>query len=144
MPPEWKNFTLKTLENKAPTTPLSYAANLSESLKDGIMNNTRLLLIPDVSQASDSTLSIEGSINSYNITPLAIQDGDVAAQNRLTISASFTIYVTLPEEDEMTVTSTRFVDYDADTDVATIESTLLEDVNAQIIQDVINKLLSNW
>jgi hypothetical protein len=44
----------------------------------------------------------------------------------------------------MTLTSTRFVDYDAKTDIASVESTLLEEVTTQVVQDVINKLLSNW
>ena len=38
MPAEWKNFFLITLDNEAPNTPLSYPANLSEQLKDGVQN----------------------------------------------------------------------------------------------------------
>ena len=30
MPTEWKTFSVKTLENSAPNTPISYAAQLSE------------------------------------------------------------------------------------------------------------------
>ncbi|MCF8445076.1 MAG: hypothetical protein K9G29_08730, partial [Crocinitomicaceae bacterium] len=41
MPPEWKTFTVKTIESNAANAPLSYAPNLSESIKDGIQNNTR-------------------------------------------------------------------------------------------------------
>jgi hypothetical protein len=44
----------------------------------------------------------------------------------------------------MNLTSTRFVDFDSNTDLATVERTLLEEINTQIVQDVINKLLSNW
>ncbi|MCH2224536.1 MAG: hypothetical protein MK066_07175, partial [Crocinitomicaceae bacterium] len=83
--PDWKTFSLKTLENRAPNTPLSYAATLSESIKDGIQNNTKLL----ISSNSDTTgVDVEGVINLYSITPVAIQNGDAAAKNRLTISVS--------------------------------------------------------
>lgn len=143
MPEEWKTFTLKTLENNAPNTPLSYPAQLSEEVKDGIQNNTRLLII-DVSKSNDSTVDIEGVINSYNVTPIALQDNDNAAQNRLTISVNFNIYYKLPEPGEMKMTSTRFVDYDSNEDLGSIEARLLEEINTQIVQDVINKLLSNW
>jgi hypothetical protein len=75
---------------------------------------------------------------------VAIQEGDNSAKNRLTISVQFTIFITAPEEDKMTLTSTRFVDYDSDTDLASQEATLLDEISTQIVQDVINKLLSNW
>jgi hypothetical protein len=42
------------------------------------------------------------------------------------------------------LTSTRFVDYASSDDLATVEATLLEEINTQIVQDLINKLLSNW
>jgi hypothetical protein len=44
----------------------------------------------------------------------------------------------------MTLTSTRFADYDSNLDLTTVESQLLEEINKQIVQDVINKILSNW
>lgn len=140
-PDEWKQFSVKTFENNAPNTPLSYAAILSENVKDAIQNNTSLNLTGD---PKDADLEIEGVVNNYSITPIALQDGDQAAQNRLSVSATFTIFIKVPEEDQMTVNSTRFVDYPSETDLSVVESTLLEEVNTQIVQDIINKLFSNW
>jgi hypothetical protein len=141
MPEEWKTFSVKTLDNDAPNTPISYAALLSEKLKDGVQNNTRLLLNPVVGKGE---IAIEGNISSYTIIPVAIQEGDNSAKNRLTISVQFTIFISEPEEDKMTLTSTRFVDYDSNTDLASVEASLLDEISTQIVQDVINKLLSNW
>jgi hypothetical protein len=141
MPEEWKTFSVKTLENTAPNTPISYAAQLSEQLKDGIQNNTRLLLNPETGKGE---IYIEGKITGYSVLPVAIQEGDNSAKNRLSISAQFTIFVSKPNEDKMIVSSTRFVDYDSNTDLGTVERTLLEEISTQIVQDVINKLLSNW
>lgn len=141
MPPEWKNFSLKTLDNNAPNAPLSYAAVLSESLRDGIQNNTKLKLTPT---ADSAQVIIEGSITGYYISPMALQPGDVAAKNRLTVSTNYTIFITAPKEDKMTLTSTRFADFDSNQDQAAVETQLLEEINKQIVQDVINKLLSNW
>jgi outer membrane lipopolysaccharide assembly protein LptE/RlpB len=141
MPPEWKTFSVTTLENNAPNAPLSYSATLSEKLKDGVQNNTRLLLNPE---AGKGEVTIEGKITNYTVIPVAMQGDDNSAKNRLTISVQFTIFVTAPTEDKMTLTSTRFVDYDSNTDLASNEAALLEEINTQIVQDVINKLLSNW
>lgn len=141
MPEDWKTFSVLTLENNAPNTPLSYATVISEEIKDGVQNNTRLLL----NSTSDSAeVIIEGVITNYVISPIALLEGDNASQNRLSISVKFNIFITKPEEDQMTMTSTRFVDYDSNTDLGTVEGDLLEEVNKQIVQDVINKLLSNW
>ena len=141
MPEEWKVFYVTTIKDNAPNTPISYAALLSEEIKDGIQNRTRLKL---GTTKEDAQVEIEGTINSYTITPIALQQGDNANQNRLTVSVKFDIFINAPEEDEMTLVSTRFFDYDANTDLATVESQFLQEVNAQIIQDLLNKLLSNW
>lgn len=140
-PEEWETFSMKTLKNNAPNTPLSYAALLTEEVKDGIQNKSRLLLKSD---PSETQIDIEGVITNYSITPVAIQDGDEAAKNRLSVSVKFTIFIKEPEEEQRTVNSVRFIDYDADTDLGIVESTLLTEVNDQIVQDLLNKLLSNW
>jgi hypothetical protein len=141
MPAEWKSFSVKTLKNSAPNTPLSYAANLTEKIKDGIQNNTRLQLNPS---AENAEVLIDGVISNYSISPVAIQQGDNSSKNRLTISVQFTIQISSPKKEELTLTSTRFVDYASSDDLATVEATLLEEINTQIVQDLINKLLSNW
>ena len=141
MPEEWKIFSIKTIENNAPNAPLSYASLLSEDLKDGIQNNTKLKLN---STPNTGEIRIEGTITNYSISPIAIQADEEAAKNRLTISTSYTIYIKAPKEDEMKLTSTRFSDYDSNIDLSSVESTLIAEINKQIVQDVINKLLSNW
>lgn len=140
-PEEWKTFSIQTLENKAPNAPLNYPVSLSESIKDGIQNNTNLLLN---SETGKGEVYIEGSINNYSIMPVAMQDGDNAAKNRLTVGAQFTFYISQPKEEQMTLNVSRFVDYESGTDLATVENTLLDEISKQIVQDVINKLLSNW
>lgn len=140
-PEEWKTFSLQTLENKAPNAPLNYPVSLSESIKDGIQNNTNLLLNAETGKGE---VYIEGSINSYSIMPVAMQEGDNAAKNRLTVGAQFTFYISEPKEEKMTLNVSRFVDYESGTDLASVENSLLDEISKQIVQDVINKLLSNW
>jgi len=141
MPAEWKTFSVKTLELNAANAPISYAPTLTESLKDGVQNNTRLLLNP---RPGEGEVLIEGNITNYSVTPLAVQPGATAAQNRLQISVNFTIFTTKPEEDKMILTSTRFADFNVGDDFSSVEASLIEEINKQIIQDVINKLFSNW
>jgi hypothetical protein len=141
MPEEWKTFSIRTLKNEAPNIPLNLPAKLTESLKDGIQNNTRLQLN---STTGKGEVQLEGAVISYSIMPVAMQVGDNSAKNRLTIAAKFTIFITEPKEEKIEMTSSRFIDYDSNSDISSIENTLLEEINAQIVQDVVNKLLSNW
>lgn len=141
MPVEWDSFTVVTLENNTGNAPLSYNASLTELIKDGIQNNSRLSLDQE---ADSSEVTIEGVVSSYSITPVALQEGDNAIQNRLTVTVKFEIFISKPEEDVMNLTSSRFVDYDANTDLSTVENELLSEVSEQIVQDVLNKLFANW
>ena len=141
MPASWKTFSIKTLEINAANCPLSYSAALTEKLKDGIQNNTRLALNTRLGKGE---VNIEGLISSYNVMPLAIQGNDNASQNRLTISVQFSIFVSEPKEDIINLTATRFADFNASTNLSTVESQLVDEISEQIVQDVINKLLSNW
>lgn len=141
MPDEWKVFSLKTLENNAPNAPLSYGPRLSEDIKDAIQNNTKLILS---NSADAAQVQIEGVISNYSVNPIAIQGNDQAAKNRLSITTNYTIYIKAPKEDEIKLSSTRFADFDSNLDFATVEANLISEINKQITQDIINKLLSNW
>ncbi len=142
VPPEWKRFVVETLESEAANAPISYAPELTEELKDAVQNRVGLKLVAD--ESFDPQVVISGKVLDYDIQPLAVQGDDVAAKNRLTVSAFFEIFITSPEEDVMELNARRFVDFDADVDVGTIQMQLFEEINEQIIQDVLNKLLSNW
>jgi len=144
MNPCLKLFSMSVLENNAPNAPINYPTDLTEAIKSGVQNNTRLLI---TDPQNNPQVTIEGAVTNYLITPVALQEGDNSAQNRLTISAQFKIYYTCADEnidEEMTMTSTRFIDYDSQQDISVVQTQLLSDINAQIVQDVINKLFSNW
>ena len=123
MPESWKTFSIKTLEIKAANCPLSYSAALTEKLKDGIQNNTRLALNTVLGKGE---VNIEGIISSYNVMPLAIQGNDNASQNRLTISVQFSIFVSDTKEDIINLTASRFGDFSASTNLSTVESQLVD------------------
>lgn len=140
MPEEWKSFTVEMIENNAPNCPLSYGPILTEILKDGIQNNTRLILNTE----GEGELVLTGRIADYNVAPIAIQANDNATQNRLSIRVQFELIINSPENQNVKFSSTRFADFDSNVNLASVESQLIVDINEQVSQDVINKLLSNW
>lgn len=142
MPEDWKKFYITPLELSAATAPSNYPANLSEAMRSGIQNNTRLKLASDLDDPK--TLKISGIISGYNTSPIAIQQGDLAARNRLTVSVNFTILTPTKGLEKMEFTSSRFADYESSEQLVDVENRLLESINQQVVQDVVNKLLSNW
>tara|TARA_B100001287_G_C22685644_1_gene533408 strand:- start:1545 stop:2057 length:513 start_codon:yes stop_codon:yes gene_type:complete len=140
MPEEWKSFSVEMIENSAPNCPLSYGAQITERLKDAIQNNTRLVLNTD----NGGEIEISGNILDYSVAPIAIQQDDNASQNRLTIRINFQINVNEPENQIMPISVSRFADFESNVNLASVETQLIEEINDQITQDVINKLLSNW
>lgn len=142
VPPEWNRFVVHTFENNASNAPISYSSDLTELVKDAIQNRVGLTLV--TSEADDPQVIVFGTVDSYHITPLSLQDNVAEVKNRLTVRASFDIFITEPEEEEMKLSSSRFVDFDASQDVGSIQNQLLEEISDQIVQDLINKLLSNW
>ena len=141
MPAEWSSFTIQHLENAAPNCPLSFAPLLTEQLKDGVQNNTRLVL--NTKQGSGE-VNIEGAITGYQVQPVAIQGADNASSNRLTMTLSLKIKIKAPKEEEWQLVSTRFADFDAKSNLADVEQKLFAEISAQMVQDLINKLFSNW
>ena len=140
MPEEWKSFSVEMIDNNAPNCPLSYGPLLTEILKDGIQNNTRLVL----NTSGEGELILTGQISGYNVSPIAIQQDDNATKNRLTIRVQFELIINAPEIKKVNFSSTRFADFDSNVNLASIENQLIDDISSQISQDVINKLLSNW
>lgn len=141
MPEEWKTFSIKTLELESATCPLNFAALLTEKMKDGIQNNTPLLLNTTF---GNGEVNMSGSITQYQVQPLAIQGNNAASQNRLTMTLVMSIEIKKPKEEQWSLTSTRFADFSSGTNLSEVESKLFEDISAQMVQDLINKLLSNW
>jgi hypothetical protein len=147
MDARWQKFSITTIENNAPNASLSYPATLTEDLKSGIQNNTRLKL---ESNKDASQVQLEGTVIGYNVSPAAIQQGEAAAKSRLTISVKFTIIINVPPkegeipQEDMQLVATRFADFPSNQDLSSVEASLTEEINKQIVQDVINKLMSNW
>lgn len=140
-PEEWKKFYIVPMEMTSATAPASYPAHLSESIRSGIQNNTRLKL---ASKLDDAQVQISGIVTGYSTSPVAIQQNDNAAKNRLSITVSYTITTPTKGLEEIKFSSTRFSDYESSQQLVDVETKLIEEINQQLVQDVINKILSNW
>lgn len=111
----------------------------TESLKDVMMNQTRLQLVAD-----KGDIRYEGFINGYDVRPIAISGNETATLNRLTISVQVKYTNTKNEKKNFENTFTRFADFESTEQLSSIEENLIRQINDQLVQDIFDKSLSNW
>lgn len=141
MPEEWKTFYVIPLEVNNSTAPSNYSGVITESVRSAVQNNTRLKMTNSVEGAD---VIISGQVVNYNTSPAAIQANDNASLNRLTISVNYLIQTKTKGLEQQEFTSSKFVDFPSSNNLADVETELLIGLNQLLVQDVINKLLSNW
>src|SRR5512145_844688 len=79
--PDVKTVSIIYFPNQAPLVQPTLSQVFTEALKDKFISQTSLTLVDN-----GGDLNFEGAITSYGTQPVAIQSGDVASQNRLTIA----------------------------------------------------------
>ena len=136
---EVKSVSINNLNISAPSSPPTLSNLISESLKDKFNDETNLTILPN-----NGDLQFEGEITSYKLKPIAIQQNETAAQNRLTITVKVNYTNTKDDEFDYNSNFSRFRDYSSSQDLSSIEQQLLEDITNELVEDIFNKALTNW
>jgi len=134
-----ETFSVSNFEEQAANAPAGYGGQFTDFLKDFMIGRTKLKL-----KDLDSDIKISGVIKSYNTSPVALQNNETAALNRLKITIKVTVINTVNDKESFEQNFTQFSDYSSAQDLSNVETELLEDINSRIAQDIINKLSSNW
>ncbi len=108
-------------------------------LKDLMLAQTRLDL---VEKRGDP--SIRWIITGYQIGNAAVSAEEVTAFNRLTITIKVTYVNTFDREKNFEKSFSRFADYSSTQDFNQVENELIEEINAQLIQDIFDASLGAW
>lgn len=139
IPPEVKTINIKYFPNNASLVEPTLSQKLTDALRDKFINETSLILVTD-----GGDLVLEGSITGYNTSPVAIQDDDQAALNRLTITLD--VVYTNTFDDNMSFDSkfTRYSDYSSEQNLADVQEVLIDEINEMLVQDIFNKAVINW
>ena len=134
-----ENFSVDIFEEQAANAPIGYGAQFTEYLKDFIIGRSSLKLT-----STQPDLQISGRITGYNVAPISVQANETAAQNRLTISILVSVINIKNETESFEKVFSNFSDFPSSSDLSSVETELIDDINAKIGQDIINKLTSNW
>ena len=139
IPAEVKNFRVNYLENKAQYVNTQLSPQLTERLKQKIISTTRL----QQTNADDAHYDIGGYVSQYYTSTTSISDNQASA-NRLTVGFHLVFRNTLDQTKNFETDLSRTFDFPATQSLSQAEATLNDDIIRNIVDEIFNKIFSNW
>ncbi len=139
IPEDVNTFSVEYFNSVATLSPPTLSQTFTEDLKDVFLEQTRLAI---VSEGGD--LHFSGAITNYKVDPIGVTGDEVAAKNRLSITVNVNFVNSKHPESNYESRFTRFFDFDNNQELAGIEDQLIEEINAQLVQDIFNKAVGDW
>ncbi|MDR3297272.1 MAG: LPS assembly lipoprotein LptE [Prevotellaceae bacterium] len=137
--PESKTFSVQFFPNMSPLVNPMLSSAFTEGLKMKFLTGTSLNEVDD-----GGDLAFEGEITGYAVTPQAITAGEVAAQNRLTISARVKFTNAQDPAQSYDKTFAQYEDYSSEQDLSAVEGDLVDAILKKLFEDIFNAAVSNW
>ncbi|MFC4261980.1 LPS assembly lipoprotein LptE [Ferruginibacter yonginensis] len=139
IPAEVKTFRVNYLENKAQFVNAQLSPQLTESLKRKIINITRL----KQTNEDDAHYDISGYVSQYYPSTVNITN-NATSTNRLNIGFHLIFKNTLDPTKNFEVDITRYEDFSAQLTLSDAESSLTPRIVTGIVDEIFNKIFSNW
>ena len=134
--PDVKTITIPFVEYKA----LRVNPSLSNELQDKFRKLTSLEQV-DV----DGDLELVCAVTGYDVKATAVTAGEVAAQNRLTITVSVDFSNRkYPEDDLSNKSFSAYEDYDSTNSLDAVESSLCTTIIEKLVEDIFNATVAQW
>jgi hypothetical protein len=134
-----KTFTVTYFQNRARLVN----PNLSQQFTDGLQE--KLVRQTSLNQISDNgDLEFSGQITDYTVRPINIQQGDVAAQNRLTIGVKVKFTNNKDHEQDWEKSFSAYEDFDSNNSLSDIEGDLCPLIVKKLAEDIFNASVANW
>ena len=139
IPVEVKTFRVNYLENRAQYVNTQLSPQLTEQLKQKILNTTRL----KQTNNDEAHYDISGFVTQYYTSTVSIS-GNNSSGNRLTVGFHLVFRNTLDDAKSFETDLLRTFDFDARLSLQDAERTLNESIVKNIVDEIFNKIFSNW
>ncbi len=139
IPPEVKTFRVNYLTNTAQYVNPQLSPQLTEKLKQKIIGTTRLRQTNN----EDAHYDISGNVTQYYTTTTGISNGNASA-NRLTVGFHLVFKNTLDEKKNLEADILRTFDFSATQSLQQAESSLNTEIIKNVVDEIFNKIFSNW
>jgi hypothetical protein len=137
--PETETFYVQPFTNQAANVLPTLATDFTETLKDKVRNESRLIF-----SEIDPHVVFSGFIADYTITAVAPEEGETTAFNRLEITVSVDYEDNLNEENNWQQRFSFFQDYPTNENLINIQDDLIQAINDQLVDNIFNAAFNKW
>lgn len=140
--PNVKTFSVYYFPNRARLVN----PNLSQQFTEGQFGlQEKLIKQTSLSQVSENgDLEFSGQITDYEVRPINISEGDLAAQNRLTITVKVKYTNNKDHSQDWEKTFTQFEDFDSTQSLSSVEDSIVPEIIKKLTDDIFNASIANW
>jgi hypothetical protein len=142
IPDSIKTVRILQLENRAPYVNPQLTPNLTQSLRNKIVNQTKLTL----TNSENAQWVISGEVRDYSVSTTGVTSTNGQQQssiNRLTVAVHITI-TKINAEKPVEYDVSRSFDFSATRSLQSAESTLLDEMVRNLTDEIFNRLFSDW
>ncbi len=139
IPTEVKTFRVNYFENKAQYVNPQLSPQLTEKLKQKIINTTRL----HQTNNEDAHYDISGYVSQYFTSTTGISNNN-ASINRLSISFHLVFKNSLDDKKNNEWDLSKNFDFPASQSLSQAEAALNNEIIKGLVEDIFNKIFSNW
>jgi hypothetical protein len=139
IPKEVKTFRVTYFENRAQYINPQLSPQVTERLKQKIINQTRLTGV----QNEDAHYEIGGKVTSYMVTTSGISNQQAATQ-RLTVTVHIDFRNNLDPTKNFEADVSRNFDFSASLTLTQAEAQLNETIIKNMVDEIFNRIFSNW
>ncbi|MBQ6179027.1 MAG: LptE family protein [Bacteroidales bacterium] len=137
--PDVKTVTINFFEYKALKVNPTLSNDLTEAMKDKFRKLTKLEQV-DI----DGDLEISGTVTGYDVRAAAVTANEVAAMNRLTVTASLKFTNRKYPEEDFEKSFSAYSDYDSTNSLDAVEASLCEEIVEKLVEDMFNASVAQW
>lgn len=141
-----KTISIQPFFNNASLGPPNMSIVFTEKIRDYYLRNTSLVLVDE-----EGDLQIEGSIENYTLTPVAVTASesqgsvDLTSLTRITITVKASYVNVENDEFDFDRTFSFFRDFDQNReDLSSNEEIFVDEIFTQIVTDIFNSSVANW
>ena len=137
--PDVKTITIPFVEYKALRVNPSLSNELTEALQEKFRKLTSLEQVDE-----DGDLELVCEVTGYDVKATAITAGEVAAQNRLTVTVKIEFTNRKYPEDDVSQSFSAYEEFDATQSLDAVEGGLCETIIEKIVEDIFNATVAQW
>jgi len=134
-----KTFMVDYFPNRARLVNPNLSQLFTEGLQDKLIKQTSMN-----QQSESGDLEFSGQITDYEVRPINISQGDLATQNRLTITIKVKFTNNKDHEQDWEKTFTAYEDFDSNNSLSAVEDSLVPEIIKKLTDDIFNASVANW